>query len=135
MNVKTVVYRWGPALLWMAIIFLSSATPSRELPRFGSLDVVVKKGGHMLGYAILALAYRRGLGWKMNRSPAAWALAVLYALLDEFHQSFVPGRHPSLVDALLFDAGGAALALWLGWALSRIRRSSTIDHTTGTTRN
>ncbi len=125
MNTKTIISRWGPALLWMTAIFISSSTPANELPRFGSLDYAVKKTGHMLAYALLALAYRRGLGWNMNRSAAAWILAVLHALLDEFHQSFVPGRHPSLVDALLFDAAGAAAGLWLIGALSRIRRGPT----------
>ncbi|MBI1854398.1 MAG: VanZ family protein, partial [Chloroflexi bacterium] len=36
------------------------------------------------------------------------------ALTDEFHQSFVAGRHPSMVDVFLFDGGGAMLALWIG---------------------
>jgi VanZ family protein len=48
----------------------------------------------------------------------AWLLAVLYAATDEFHQSFVPGRNPSIVDIFLFDGLGALFALWLyflGW--------------------
>src|SRR5512141_2230455 len=109
-NIRMLISRWGPALLWMAAIFFASSTPAGELPRFGLLDFAVKKTGHMLGYAVLALAYRWGLGWNTRRYGIAWVLAVLHALLDEFHQSFVPGRHPSLVDALVFDAGGAAAA-------------------------
>jgi VanZ family protein len=44
-------------------------------------------------------------------------------MTDEFHQSFVPGRHPSWVDVLGFDGGGAliALSLGLGW-LGRKKR-------------
>jgi len=38
-------------------------------------------------------------------------ITVLYAITDGFHQSFVPGRHPSWVDALVFDGSGAALVL------------------------
>jgi VanZ family protein len=49
----------------------------------------------------------------------AFVLAVLYALSDEFHQSFVPGRHPSLVDALLVDPAGAGLTLLLCWRLRK----------------
>ncbi len=119
-NLKTFASRWGPALVWMAVLFISSATPSADLPSFGVLDFVVKKGGHMLGYAILAMAYRRALGRETSRPVAAWALAVIYALVDEFHQSFVPGRHPSLIDALIFDAGGAALAIWLPMGIARL---------------
>ncbi|MGZ6317289.1 MAG: VanZ family protein [Anaerolineales bacterium] len=120
-NLKSFASRWGPALLWMGVLFVSSATPSSDLPTFGFLDFAVKKGGHMLGYAILAMAYRRALGRETSRPMAAWALAVMYALVDEFHQSFVPGRHPSLIDALVFDGGGAALAIWLPMGIARLR--------------
>ena len=40
-------------------------------------------------------------------------LAALYAITDEFHQSFVPGRHSSWVDVLVFDGGGEVIALGL----------------------
>jgi VanZ family protein len=46
-------------------------------------------------------------------------LAVAYALTDEFHQSFVPGRHASFIDALGFDAGGAGFVLLLTALLTR----------------
>ncbi len=105
----------------MAAIFFASATPAVDIPHFGALDYAVKKSGHFLSYALLALAYRRGLGTAKRRDATAWMLAVIYALLDEFHQSFVPGRHPSLLDALLFDGGGALAALLLGRRLSRSR--------------
>jgi VanZ family protein len=108
----------------MAAIFFLSGTPSTRLPAFGSVDYFVKKGGHVAGYAVLALIYRRALGGVPGRARLAWVLAVLYGLLDEFHQSFVPGRHPSLVDALLFDGGGAAIALWISWRLSPAGRHS-----------
>ncbi len=108
---RTLIERWLPAIAWMAILFAASATPSRDIPSYGALDFLVKKGGHMLGYAVLGLLLRRALGWEAKPAWLAWVLAVLYALTDEFHQSFVPGRHPSLVDALVFDGGGAAVAL------------------------
>lgn len=114
-NLKVMALRWGPAVLWMAAIFIASATPSVDLPTFGVWDTIVKKGGHMLAYALLAILFRRALGWQARPPGAAWLLAVLYALGDEFHQSFVPGRHPSLVDALGFDGVGAAVALFLSW--------------------
>lgn len=110
--VKHALIRWGPAFLWMAAIFMASSTPAVKLPRFGTLDYATKKLGHFVAYGLLALAYRRGLGSGGPRLLAAGSLAVIYALLDEYHQSFVPGRNPSLVDALLFDAGGALAALW-----------------------
>jgi VanZ family protein len=115
--------RWAPALLWMLVLFFSSGTPGSQVPHFGSLDYFVKKGGHILGYAVLGLLYRRALGPNggagLRSSGTAWLLAVAYAMADEFHQSFVPGRHPALLDVLWFDGGGAALGLWLRAAFQR----------------
>jgi len=91
------------------------------MPSFGLWDLVVKKGAHMLGYGFLALAYWVGLRFEKRRWWLAFLLAVLYAITDEFHQSFVPGRHPSWVDVLVFDSGGAIIALGLGlwWRAGR----------------
>ncbi len=119
---EIIVYlrRWLPAILIMATIFVFSSIPSSELPDFARADLFIKKGGHMLGYGLLASAYLRGLC--MERSDrlrpkrvkvsivAAWLLAVLYASSDEFHQSFVAGRHASPEDVGI-DAIGAAIAL------------------------
>ncbi len=67
----------------------------------------------MLGYGLLSEAYWHGLKWNKKLAGWAWILAVLYAITDEFHQSFISGRHPSLFDVFLFDATGAAVALWI----------------------
>jgi len=99
--------------LLMVAIFALSSRPSDELPRFGAVDTLIKKSGHVLGYGLLALSYWRGFRWDRHRMAHAWGLAVAYAATDELHQALVPGRHASAVDVLLFDAAGAALALWL----------------------
>lgn len=114
---KDFFYRWGPSILLMAVIFAFSSTPERDLPNFGFVDYIVKKGGHVVGYALLSLTYWHGLRWDKNRVWWAWLFAVMYAATDEFHQAFVPGRHPSPLDVILFDGTGAALALWLGQRL------------------
>jgi VanZ family protein len=97
----------------MLIIFLFSAQPSVDLPNFDWADRIVKKGSHMAGYALLALSYWRALGFRQEKRWLAWCFAVLYAVTDEFHQSFVPGRHPSIWDVLIFDNLGALVSLWL----------------------
>lgn len=111
--------RWIPSVLLMEIVFAFSALPAQELPSFGFWDTLVKKGGHALGYGILALSYWFALKWEKKRLWLALLLTVLYALSDEFHQSFVPGRNPSLIDVLVFDGGGALLALAGIWWLRR----------------
>ena len=115
--------RWLPALVMMLVIFLASNAPASSIPNFGLLDVIVKKAGHMLGYALLASAYWVGLKFRKNGNWMALGLAILYAMTDEFHQRFTPGRHSSWVDVFAFDGGGAALALLL-LTLWRIRIAS-----------
>jgi hypothetical protein len=108
---------WGPAILMMAAIFAFSSISSDDMPSFGLIDFLVKKGGHALGYGLLALTFLRGLKGKNDRVIPrqffiAWILATLYSATDEFHQSFVPGRHPATTDVMI-DSIGAVLALLL----------------------
>jgi VanZ family protein len=109
--------RWFPALIIMGVIFLASSIPADLLPNAGKFDLPVKKTGHFTGYALLALGIMRGL---QNGKPKKWYLVLLfcglYAVSDEFHQSFVSGRHPSPIDVgidLLGSSFGLMLFLWL----------------------
>ena len=104
------IMRWGPAIIFMSVIFAFSAMPDRDLPEFGGWDYVAKKGAHMLGYALLASSYYYAIS--KGKSPTkqhfilALCLTALYAASDEWHQSFVPGRNPSLVDVGFDTIGG-----------------------------
>jgi VanZ family protein len=70
---------------------------------------------HVPAYAALAWAWRWALvAWLRHTvaiAVSAFAVAALYGLIDEWHQSFVPGRYASLTDVAL-DAVGAALGIW-----------------------
>ncbi len=105
------INRWLPAIIVMIVIFAFSSRTSRELPEFGMVDALVKKSGHITEYAMLACALWYGFHLQENKWRFAWLLAVLYALTDEYHQSFVPGRHPSIIDVFVFDGVGAFLGL------------------------
>ena len=113
MNVVGRILQWIPSILVMAIIFAFSSIPSKELPSFGLWDLVVKKGAHMLGYGLLALLYWNGLRFDRRRTWLALILALIYAITDEYHQSFVAGRHASWMDAVVIDGSGAAIMLGL----------------------
>ncbi len=110
-KLSSIVPRWLPALLIMLVIFAFSSRPSEDLPHFFSWDYFIKKGAHALGYGLLALSYLRLFNWNKKQYWLAWLMAVLYSATDEFHQSFVPGRHAALTDVLIFDNLGALLAL------------------------
>jgi VanZ family protein len=119
---KTFLKRWGPAILVMGIIFIASNTSGSNIPRFGIYDLLVKKGGHMLGYALLAASFFHGLdnGKRPARSLfiGAVLLAILYAISDEFHQSFTPGRSPAIKDVCI-DTIGSIIGIAVLHALRR----------------
>jgi VanZ family protein len=114
MNLQTIFYttrRWLPAIIMMATIFAFSSIPSNHLPNFNIFDEVFKKGGHIIGYALLAAAYLFGIGKKDSSSLIiASLMCILYALSDEYHQSFIPGRHPSPID-IMIDSIGITIGL------------------------
>ena len=98
--------RFAPPLLLMAVIFLLSAQLDLN-SGLGTWDTVLRKLAHMVEFGLLWWLWRRALG-SGSAVPAA-AIAVAYAVSDEFHQSFVEGRVGSPVDVLI-DATGVALA-------------------------
>jgi VanZ family protein len=120
-----IVLRWVPAFLVMLMIFLFSASPASDLPNFARADWVIKKGSHMIGYALLALSYWGAFQFEQRKRGLAWCFAVVYAITDEFHQSFVPGRGASVWDVVIFDNLGALISLWL-FTIFKTKRSDTV---------
>jgi VanZ family protein len=95
---------WGPVVVWAAVIFALSSIPSLG-SGLGTWDLALRKLAHVTEYAILAFLLRRALA-----TPAAVAVAVAYAVSDEFHQTFVRGREGRARDVAV-DALGIALGL------------------------
>ena len=106
--------RWLPVLVWAGVIFAFSSIPSLN-SGLGTWDYVLRKGAHMTEYAVLAVLLVRATRSFMW----AFVLAVAYAGSDEFHQTFVRGRHGTPIDVGI-DAVGALIGLVL-WR-SKIRR-------------
>jgi VanZ family protein len=110
----------------MMAIFAFSSLPASRIPYFGEFDVLFKKGGHAIGYALLAVAYYWALPPRLAsgyRAVLAVTMALLFALSDEFHQSFVEGRTSTLRDVAI-DTAGATLATFLAILYSSNSRSS-----------
>ncbi len=73
---------------------------------FADLHAFVRKGAHVLEYALLGMAYASAFrAWRLPFWPV-FILGIGVALLDEGSQAFALDRGPSFVDALLFDAPG-----------------------------
>lgn len=136
--------RYAALGAWMSLIWWSSATSDlKAVPwvyRLGLLpgglspelldllELLLRKGAHLLAFGILALLVRAALAGSVTRADRsqvnswAFALTLLYASIDEIHQSFVPGRAGRVADVLI-DGVGALLALGLAARLSRRSRA------------
>ena len=123
------ILSWVIVALWAAVIFFMSAHTGSDFdgtgplaaikrwlvglaaPVFGPDTDIVNVAAHFTEYLVLlVLAARRtwpALGWG-KLALVVIALASLYAVTDEFHQSFVPGRVCDPADWLT-DTLGAAL--------------------------
>lgn len=110
----------GPLVLWL----FPNTTPETLLV----IHVITRKTAHFTEYAILAFLAARA--FRTSPRPAlanrwfiaALALVVAYALVDEYHQSFVPSRTASIYDSMVDMAGGLTALLILRLRHNRARR-------------
>ena len=96
---------WLPVVVWAAVIFAFSSIPSLGTG-LGTWDTILRKLAHTTEYALLGALLLRAV----RRVDIAFAVGIAYAASDEFHQTFVRGRHGSPVDVAI-DAVGIALAI------------------------
>jgi VanZ family protein len=101
------ISRFGPPLALMGVIFFFSAQPDLSTG-LGTWDTILRKAAHMAEYGLLWFLWHRALA-RRTPWPAA-AITLAYAATDEFHQSYVQGRHGTPVDVLI-DAVGIAIAI------------------------
>ena len=106
---------WLPPVVLMGVIFAFSAQPSLD-SGLGVIDLIGRKLIHFAEYALLCFLWWRPLATVTTPRRAAlyaFLIASGYAVTDEFHQSFIEGRHGTPVDWLIDSAGAAAAALRL----------------------
>lgn len=121
---KNIILRWLPAVAWMTLIFWFSSQPDLPRPASNILNLVMRKSAHFGVYAMLALCYlyalhRGGALTCIDRRTYGYALllSILYAISDEYHQSWTPNRHPAATDVLIDTAGAlTGLTLWRRFA-------------------
>ena len=101
------VTRFGPPLALMGLIFFLSAQPDLN-SGLGTVDAVGRKFVHMAEYGLLWFLWWRALGY--GHVGPAIAITLLWSASDEFHQSFVEGRHGTPWDVAI-DALGVGLGL------------------------
>jgi len=120
---------WTPVAVYMAAIFYTSSLSVIPGPvGYWFSDTLL----HMACYGGLALFTLRALaggkwtGVHVGVAIAAWLIAVLYGVTDEWHQMYVPGRTSELRD-LVNDAIGALAAVGAAGAWSIMRGPSRAD--------
>jgi VanZ family protein len=142
---------WIAAILWLIVIaiessaLLSAHNTSRILypllhflfgldwEHFHHWHFYIRKGGHVVGYAILSVllfrAWRPTLpamndtNWTLRWATLALLGTAFVASLDEWHQSFIPSRTGRWQDVVLDTCAGlAAQILILLWSTWRRRR-------------
>lgn len=139
-SLRTRVWRYAPLLFWMGVIFFASTGtfsgdntsrllrplllwlfPEMSNERIAFLHFLTRKLAHFAAYAVLGfLAARAFLGSSQRLLHEQWILSsallvVAYALLDEFHQSFVTSRSASVFDCLIDIAGGLFVLICLNY--------------------
>jgi VanZ family protein len=105
---------WVPPLVLMGLIFVLSDQPSLD-SGLGLIDTIGRKLVHFAEYALLCFLWWRVFSYGLPARRAvllAFLVASAYAATDEYHQTFVDGRHGTPVDWAI-DSAGAALAAHL----------------------
>lgn len=119
---KTKIFNWLLVFLWMGVIFFFSHQPDLKSSLPESWDFIFRKIAHITEYAILTWLLFRALVPNKIALLAVLIIALLYAISDEYHQTFVFGRQGCLRDVLI-DSLGIFLAVW--WIKKKVIKPST----------
>ena len=144
-SVRGRIWRYGPVIIWMAFILLASSSgfsaintsriirpllvwffPDITEERIKLTHFLVRKAAHVTEYAILGWLTARALSTSSQKYlRQGWFLAGLLpilsvALVDEYHQSFVPSRTASVYDSAIDIAGGLLGLLAFAYLRHRI---------------
>ena len=143
---RTLLKYWLPVFIWLGVIFAGSTDifsteqtsrylvpflhwldPQISLSTIAAIHFALRKLGHLTEYAILAAFLWRALRNGTNLSAkmsllfvAVWFVCGIFAVTDEFHQSFVASRTASRQDVLI-DVCGALIGILLCLMFSRRR--------------
>lgn len=146
---------WGATVIWMGIIFFLSHQVAAEssdlsagltafllellqtvIPQFeiilADFGFFVRKAAHFTAYFVLGIllfaAFGRSRVLGIRRFIYTFVIAMLYAVSDEVHQLFVPGRSGEVRDVLI-DSAGAFMGIIVYllivklWLVRRERRA------------
>ena len=121
-----------PAITWALLIFIGSAIPSRYFPtmKIFRYDKLI----HIGLFLVFGLFVYRAINSIIQKYLFNWGIAfislsivMLYGVLDEMHQGFVPGRSVDIWDAIADTIGGFS-AMIIIYLLSLRTRTSSVEN-------
>lgn len=108
MEIKKII-KFIPTIVWMLVIFYFS---SRQTTGIGGTNEInrflILKSFHLIEYTFLALL----LSFAIVKKRWVIIIAYLYAISDEIHQSFIPGRTCRFRDTLI-DLIGICIGIFV----------------------
>lgn len=125
------------AIIWMALIFIMSSFSSNEssnqsnyiveiinsifnITNIEVLNIIVRKTAHFTEYFILGLLVYNMIHIHNQKTYISIIICILYAISDEIHQIFVPGRNCQLLD-IAIDGIGSLIAIFILYIANKFR--------------
>jgi VanZ family protein len=124
---KIIIY-WFPPLLWMLVIFFFSSRQRITVVNEYALNFLFFKTLHIIEYATLFILLYRAIRHTSKRKYYVYhlffslLLLVLYAMSDEFHQTFVITREGTPRDVIIDVFGGLISWIFIIYILPKTPR-------------
>lgn len=114
MEIKYLIKYWLPVIIYMSFIYYLSSlsNPIKEIIPISLFSYFDFKRFiyHIVEYGVLSLLLYRTLKiTSKNPQTLAVLIAIVYAITDEMHQYFVPGRISSVFDVSIDSFGAIAM--------------------------
>ena len=121
-------------VLNLVIPDFENLTPEKQENILSTVGFLVRKLAHFSEYALLGFSLMLHITRVQKKITVhlpwlwAWGIGTLYAATDEFHQGFVAGRGPSVVDVMIDSSGVIAGLLLMIWILKKRTKINEREH-------
>ena len=115
---------YAPLIVYWIMLFIATTLPASNLPSVAVSDKI-KHFGAFFGLSVLlslTLIYQnKVLLFKKYFLVSALVISSIYGLLDEIHQSFVPGRNSEFLDWVADSLGASAGVFIVSYLLNKFK--------------
>ncbi|MEI4770686.1 VanZ family protein [Psychrobacillus sp. FJAT-51614] len=131
-SLESTLETWLPSkpfesiLSYLQIPYWGILVSIEERGYYAFVEFLIRKATHFFYFGFIALAIYAALPNFKYRTIFAAILTFLFALADEFHQSFTSGRTAASQDMMLDTAGAITALLVWSWIRRWKQRKSAI---------